>query len=126
MEKVVVDTDVVIDFLRMNAGLFLKLLESQKKYELELYLSSITLMELFAGEMNTSELAELTKLLVNLKIVSFDQELAKFTGKIKRGKRLQIHFADFIIGATSLYLNAKLATRNRSHFKEIGKIRFYR
>lgn len=125
MEKVVVDTDVVIDFLRINSGLFLELLELQKKRELELYLSSITLMELFAGEMETSESTELAKLLVNLKIVSFDQELAEYTGKIKRGKRLQVHFADFIIGATSLYLDAKLATRNRSHFKEIGKIRFY-
>lgn len=125
MEKVVVDTDVVIDFLRIKAGLFLELLESQKREEIELYLSSITLMELFAGEMSRREIAELTELLENFRIISFDEGLAKFAGKLKRGKRLNTHFADFIIGATSVYLNAKLATRNKSHFKSIEKIRFY-
>lgn len=125
MGKVLLDTDVVIDFLRAKTELFLQLLESQRRKEVELYLSSITLMELFAGEMNTRELTEVTELLETFTVISFDKQLAKFAGKLKRGKRLNAHFADFIIGATSIYLNAKLATRNKNHFQGIGKIRFY-
>ena len=109
MEKVVVDTDLVIDFLRTNKGLLLLIMKFQREGLVEMLFSSITIMELYAGEMTKDELEMLIDLIRNFKVVSFDQPLAQFAGEKKRGKRLQIRTADFIVGATSVYLGASLA-----------------
>jgi len=125
MEKVVVDTDVVIDFLRTNAGLLLHIMKLQKDGLLELFFSSITIMELYAGEMTKSELEMIIDLIRNFKVVPFDQQLAQFTGEKKRGERLQIRTSDFIIGATSIYLEARLVTRNNKHYKGIRGLKYF-
>lgn len=125
MEKVVADTDIVIDFLRTNAGLLPQLTKLQQEGICEVYFSSITIMELFAGEMTNNEIKMLFDLLGRFKVISFDQELAQFAGENKRGKKLTVHFADFIIGITSIYIEAKLVTRNKEHFIGIPHIKFY-
>lgn len=125
MDKVVVDTDVVIDFLRINRGLLPQITELQKQGLCEIFISSVSIMELFSGEMNSSELKMLYGLLEYFKVVSFDRELAQFVGESKRGKKLMVPFADYIIGITSVYLGAELATRNKDHFKGIPKLKFF-
>ncbi|MBI3955508.1 PIN domain-containing protein [Candidatus Gottesmanbacteria bacterium] len=125
MDKVIIDTDIVIDFLRINAGLLPRITELQKNGLCEVYVSSISIMELFAGKMNASELKMLYSLLEYFKVVSFDRELAQFVGESKRGKKLTVPLADYIIGLTSIYLGAELATRNKDHFKGIPKLKFF-
>lgn len=126
MKKVVVDTDIVIDFLRTNKGLLPQLRGLQEQGEVEIYISSITIMELFAGEMKSVQLKMLIELLVNFKVIPFDEEIAKFAGEEKRGKRLQIQLSDFIIGITSIYFKADLATRDKDHFHGIKSIKFFK
>ncbi|MBI3380305.1 PIN domain-containing protein [Candidatus Gottesmanbacteria bacterium] len=126
MEKVVVDTDIIIDFLRTNKGLLPRLRQLQEKGVLEIYISSVTIVELFTGDMRRTQEKMLSDLLVNFKVIPFDEEIAKFAGEAKRGKRLQIQLSDFIIGITSIYFKADLATRNKDHFQGMKGIKFWK
>ena len=125
MQKVVMDTDIVIDFLRTGNGPFLHLLELQEKEKIEMYISSVTVMELFAGEMKKKQIDILGSLITVFTIIPFETRLAQFCGELKRGKKLDVLLADFIIGTTAIYLNAKLATRNKRHFSQLSGIRFF-
>lgn len=126
MEKIVVDTDIVIDFLRTDKGLLPQLRKLQEKGVLEIYLSSVTIMELFAGDMRRTQEKMLADLLATFKVIPFDEEIAKFAGEEKRGKKLQIQLSDFIIGITSVYFKANLVTRNKDHFRGIRGIKFFK
>ena len=125
MKKVVLDTDIIIDFFRAEIGPFSRLIELQNLHAIELYLSSITVMELFTGESSEKNAAQLEEFIEKFRIVTFDKILARFTGELRRGRKLNLHFADFIIGSTTLWLGAELATRNKKHFQEIPGLKFF-
>lgn len=125
MERVVVDSDVFIDLFRTGKGLFPQLLHLQEEGKIELYLSSITVLELFSGASSIKEEDLLMETISNFKMVSFDAELARFAGEKRRDGNLITPIADFIIGITSVYLEARLATRNRDDFKGIKGIKFF-
>lgn len=124
-ENVLVDTDIIIDFFRTGQGLLPHLIKLQETGKIEIYISSITVFELFSGQSSKSDKEKILKLIESFKIIPFDPVLAQFTGELNRDLRVHVSLADFIIGTTSLYLNATLATRNKRHFRDIGKIRFY-
>lgn len=123
-ENVLVDSDILIDFFRTGTGLLPDLIKQQDEGEIEIYVSSMTVFELFSGQSSRSEKEKILQLLEDLKIIPFDPSLAQLAGELNRDLHVRVPLADFIIGATSLYLNAKLATRNKSHFKDISRIRF--
>ena len=127
MKKVLIDTDIIIDFLRTNKGSFLSLLELQEQGDFILYISSITVMELFVGtsSQKPDQFKQLKELISSLLVVPFDAKLAQFTGELKRGKKLTILTSDLIIGATSLWLKTQLATRNKKHFAGIPGLKFF-
>jgi predicted nucleic acid-binding protein len=125
VRKVILDTDIIIDFIRAERGPLSELIELQSLHDIELYLSSITVMELFAGQSSQENAAKLEKLIDKFRIVAFDKVLARFTGEFRRGKKLDLHFADFIIGATAVWLKAQLATGNKKHFQGIPGLKFF-
>jgi len=125
MNRVVIDTDIVIDFLRTNSGLFPQLLQLQADGKIEILFSSITVLEIFAGESAKNQRNELLKLFSKFKIVPFDKDLAIFAGEVKRGKKLSITLTDFIIGTSASKLKARLATRNKTDFKDIPFLKFF-
>lgn len=126
MEKVVVDSDIIIDYLRTDKGLFPQLNNLQLQGKIEVYISSVTVFELFSGSSAKRDEKYIFKLLANIKVITFDTELAKFAGEERRGKKLTVPLSDFIIGITSIFLKADLATRNRDHFRGIRGIKFFR
>lgn len=128
MKKILVDTDVIIDFLRTNKGLFLNLLELQEQGSLTLYISSVTVMELFVGtsSQKPDQSQQLKELIDSLRVVPLDARLAQFTGELKRGKKWTILTSDLIVSATALWLKAQLATRNQKHFAGIPGLKFFK
>lgn len=126
MKKVVVDTDIIIDFLRTNSGLFPKLMKQQIDGAVEIYLSSVTVMELFAGKSAVKQKKLLAELLANFQIVAFDSQLAEYAGNLKRKVKINIPLPDYIIGVTAKKYKARLATRNINHFKNIPRLQFYK
>ncbi|OGK25606.1 hypothetical protein A2954_01245 [Candidatus Roizmanbacteria bacterium RIFCSPLOWO2_01_FULL_37_12] len=127
MVRVLIDTDIIIDYLRTREGLLPELLELQVQKKLDIYISTVTIMELFSGKSSKEKEINLMELISVLKIVELKLELSKFTGELKRDYNLStMSFADLFIAACALFVNAKLATRNRKHFQGIPKLKFYR
>ena len=126
MTKVLVDTDVIIDYLRINRGPMAQLVLIQSNGEIEMHLASISVMELYAG-LSSIKFAEKIELLVNLcTVVPFDATVARFAGKLKRDKKFPtVPVTDYLIGSTALWLKAELATRNKKHFAAIPGLKFF-
>ncbi|MBI2405414.1 PIN domain-containing protein [Candidatus Gottesmanbacteria bacterium] len=125
MTKVLVDSDIIIDFLRTGGGMLPKLFIGQRDGKVELFLSTITVLELFAGKSSKTTTEKIHELIAGFSIIPLGIDLAVFVGELKRDHRMDTAFADLIVGATSLSISARLATRNRRHYRGIPKLRFY-
>lgn len=125
MKNVIIDTNILIDYLRAGRGPFSSLTQLQKQHKIELCLSSITVMELFAGESSRQKSEYLKEFIDQFKIIPFDKNIAKFCGELRRDQKMAIQTADLLIGATTLWLKAQLATRNQKHFTAIPGLKFF-
>ncbi len=114
MKKLIVDTDILIDFLRgrIKARKFL----SSIVEESVIYCSSITVAEIHAG-MRESEREKTTDLIDSLNVVNVTREIAEKAGAYKRDeKRQSIELDDCLIAATAFIKGAFLATGNSKHY----------
>lgn len=126
MTKVLVDTNILIDYLRAKRGPIVELFQLQEKGHVQLYLSSLTVMELYAGLSSSKIQDELDAVFNACFIIPFDQVIARFAGELKRDKKFRaVPLADFLIGTTALWLEAQLATRNQKHFTGIPGLKFF-
>ena len=114
MKKIVVDTDVLIDFLRGGKKVQEFLLSAVE--ESVIYCSAITIAEIHAG-MRESERGKTTDLIDSLNIVDVTREIAEKAGAYRRHeKRQSIELDDCLIAATAFIKGAFLATRNVKHY----------
>ena len=125
VQAVLIDTDIIVDFLRTDGGLLPKLVGMQQEGAAGLFISSITMIELFAGDSASRQAKLLEELFGQFRIVPVDQVLARFVGEAKRGMRVNIALGDFVIGMTAVWLGAKLATKNQKHFAQIEGLKFF-
>lgn len=125
MQKIVIDSDVFIDFLRTGRGLLPLIISLQEEGRIEIYISSVTVFELFAGASSKNDESKILGLIDKLKVIPFNMDLAKYAGEMKRDKKASIALADFFIASSALYIGADIATRNKDHFKGIIGIRFF-
>lgn len=125
MEEVLIDTDVIIDFLRgfedRIKDLFLKI----ENKTIIPYLTFLNIVELYSGAdaENPKKEAILSNLLVFFKIAELDFQTAEEAGKLRR--KYQLGIVDSLIASTSLTQRLKLATFNKKHFQKIQGLRFY-
>lgn len=122
MEKVVIDTSVIVDFIRAKKGVLPVLLQKKNR----LYIPTIVIAELWAGEsVNDLDEQKLTeRLLTGFKTVGLTKQIAKHTGELIRNSRVE-EPADAIVAASALYLDARLATSNIKHFKKVKGLRLF-
>lgn len=126
MEKVVVDTDVIIDFFRTREGLLVKLLKLQEKEKIGLFMASVSVFELFGGQSSVGQERELLEFVSKLQVVALDTEIAKLAGEINRDSKYSLKLADLAIGATTITLEAVLATKNKKRFQKIPGLNFFK
>jgi tRNA(fMet)-specific endonuclease VapC len=116
----VVDTSIFIDYLRKknkkNSSLF-KLPDDKI-----LYVSVITVFELFLGATNEQKWQDVVLLTNDLNILPVTVDISKKAAKIfqdlkKRNKI--IDFRDILIGATAITNNLPVVTHNIKHFERI-------
>ena len=114
MKKVLVDTDILINFLRGR--------ETAQNYlsslleEATIYCSVITVAEIHTG-MKEHEREKTTELIDSLNIVDINREIAEKSGKYKReGQRQSLELDDCFIAATAFIKGAILATGNGKHY----------
>lgn len=116
-KHVLVDTDVMVDFLRGHPKA-VALVQAQSD---RIILSSIVVAELYAGVRGDAELRTLDNLMCLFRIVPVSLELARVAGLHKRNyaKSHGVGLADALMAATAQAEHADLSTLNVKHYPMI-------
>lgn len=127
MVKVVIDADIIIDFFRGKDRIFVLLKQLSLRGKIELLLPSLVCFELYAGRetKDLKKLERIEKLLMGIKILPLDKEIAKKAGFLARDYLELKDVVDFSVAATALVSEAYLATRNKKHFQAIKGLKFF-
>lgn len=127
MQKIVLDSDIIIDYTRAADPLFGSLLNQYLKDKIKLFIPSIVLAELMSGKETKQDkkLRALENLIGEIELVVLDYNLSVQAGFLVRDNQ-PIQMADAIVAATALSLNAKLVTRNKKHFEGIKDLKFFK
>lgn len=123
--RYLLDADILIEYLRGRppARAFLEGLEG------ELYLSAITVAELYVGVRDPAQERALAQFLSLFQVVALDQELAAAAGALRRaygrayGPSHGAGLADAIVAATAVRLEATLVTFNQWHYPMAPELR---
>jgi len=118
----VIDTDIIIDYLR-GLSEAVHFLEKTLK-ESVCYLSAITVAELYVGVRDGKERQLLGNFFNAFEIISIDPQIACAGGLYRRdyGKSHGVGLADAIIAATVVQYQASLATLNKKHFPMLNNV----
>lgn len=121
--RLLVDTSILIDFLRKkdkSKSLFYKVISKH-----ECYISVITLFEIYSGAVNDDRQTDIIKLLKWLIVLDFNSDMAYHSSRILislKKKNNLIEFRDIFIGATALSAQLPLLTLNAKHFTRIPEL----
>lgn len=122
---VVVDTNVIIDHLRMRGKGESALVRLRKVHADEkTAISLLTIQELYEGKSisNIDREKEMRSVLIDFEILPYDVEIAKKAGEINRGLTHPRDAFDMAIAATCLVNQCALATLNKKDFLGIEEL----
>lgn len=125
MKKILLDTSVLVDFLRRKdkeESVLVKILRSGDI----LVISLVTHTELYAGKsvwQKKEAKRELEKLLSGLEIIIPNLSVSKLAGKIRA--RYQVNLLDALIAAEAITSRLPLATLNLKDFKKIKGVKIF-
>ena len=125
MNKILIDTSVIVDFLRRPDRKNTPLYKIANKH---LYISIIVHAELYAGEKIWEEKAKrlaLEKVLSDISILRLTTEISELAGRIKAYTN-DITLADAIIAATAISKDLPLATLNIKDFEKIDGLKLFK
>ena len=119
-ERLLIDTDVLVEYLRGRS----EAVEYLEGLTSDLYISVISVAELFAGVRDNEEEKSLKQLLLAFVILPVTEQTARLGGLYRRdyGGSHGTGLADALIAATSEENGADLATFNRRHFPMVSRI----
>jgi predicted nucleic acid-binding protein len=123
--KLVIDTSILIDYLRGGTK-WEDLLGKLQKND-EIYLPTIVIFELFSGG-STSDPKIAKKLNDFIKFfqrIELTEKIAKCAGELFRDVSKKLDAPDYIIAASALELNATVVTLNKKHFEQITNLNLY-
>lgn len=112
--SILVDTDVLVDFLRGHK----KAIAFVNEFSSRIILSSIVVAELYAGVKGDAELTILENFISLFRVVPLTAVIAKNGGLYKRdfGKSHGVGLADAVLAATAIAEKAELKTLNVRHY----------
>lgn len=127
VKKIIIDTDLVIDWLRLKKRKETLLEKILQNKNLKPLISVVTLQELFIGQSSRKlkEEKKIRKIISLFKIKNITPEIAERAGKILRDRPGKMSFPDAKIAATAILRKAYLATKNRKDFQNIKGLKFY-
>ncbi len=116
-EAILVDTDVMIDYLRGHE----RAIALVRKYADRIVLSPIVVAELYVGVKGADEEAILDELVSLFRVVEVTSGIARAGGFFKRdyGRSHGVSLADAILAATAQSETAELCTLNVKHYPMI-------
>ncbi len=120
MTQLLIDTDVLIDYLRDRAEA-VAYLESVTP---PLSVSAITVAELYAGVRDGDERLTLDQFVDSFQVIALDEKIAARAGLIRRdfGRSHGTGLADAIIAATAEAHDANLVTLNSKQFQMLKDV----
>lgn len=120
--KLLIDTDVIIDFLRgdVKAKKFME----NDIIESSCYISMITIAELYGGVREGKEKEVLDYFIQQFEKVEINEKIALKGGFYRRnyGKSHGVGLADAIIAATADEIDVKLVSLNKKHFPMLKQV----
>jgi len=122
-ERICIDTDLIIEYLRGRKPFADKLEEVIMKYEC--YLTSITTYELYLGQERMKQKQNLDGLIQHFKILPFDLNSAKMSAKIQnelKNKGEEIGLPDILIAGICLINRIPFLTNNYQHYSRINNL----
>lgn len=126
MYKILVDTDVLIDFSK-GKSLFLKhLLLLQNKGKADLFITPVNITEFLNDELlvNEGKFEEAEEFLGNFKTLVIGKQTGVLAGKCLREKEA-LYIADALVAASCIEKEFMLATRNVKHFQKIKGLEIF-
>ena len=120
-ERLLLDTDVLVDYLRDHPAA----VDYLDGVTDAMFISTVTIAELYAGVRDGSERARLDALATDFDIAHVDHAIAVRGGLYRRdfGKSHNVGLADALIAATAELGHAALVTLNRKHFPMLSDVR---
>lgn len=126
MIKILVDTSILIDYVRGESEALRKLFRLQEEDKVKLLTSSVVVFEFYSGQSLQDKKIEekINTLFEKISIKDFTGEIAKLAAKINRENKLYRRLAanDLLIGASAIYFQAKLITKNKKDFRMIPNL----
>lgn len=125
MKGILIDTSIIIDFLRQKDKQQTILLKLEQNYP-QLFASIITHTESYAGKSIWEEkkaMEVLNFVFSSIKILSLDEKTSRKAGEIRA--RYNRDLADAIIAATAINNKLTLVTLNVRDFEKIKGIRLW-
>jgi predicted nucleic acid-binding protein len=120
---VVVDTDIFIAAMRQN-----KMAETLlRKYENNVRLSAITVMELFVGAKTAEQKKAIENILDDHEVIMIEKSISTLAIRLVKENNSHarsLHLPDALIAATCLEHQASLLTFNTKDFKFIKGLKF--
>lgn len=128
MKRVVVDTDILIDYAHGYAKWLENILVAEDSL-ITLVLPTIVIAEYFTSMAldDPKEVGIADRTFTLFFKQDLTEDIAKVLGALLRHKThaAGASLADLIIASTTIYLNAELATNNKTHFQKIPGLRFF-
>lgn len=123
--NLVVDTSIIIDYLR-GGDKWENLLLGMKESVI-FYLPTIVVFELFSGQSSkkpqiAQDLVDFTK---KFQKIELTERIAQRAGELYRDIHAKLEVPDYIIAASALEERAKVVTLNRKHFEKIPGVDLY-
>ena len=117
MEKIVLDTNILIEVLKGNKTIIDKL----ELLSVDFYISSITVMELYYGALNKAELFQLKKFISLFKVIEVNENISSISTELifEYAKSHNLAIPDSLIASTAISIDSKLLTLNLKDFKYI-------
>lgn len=123
--KLVIDTSIIIDYLRggIKWEEFLKGVDRES----ELFLPTGVVFELYSGQSTKkpSVSENILNLLKKFEAVDLNAGIAKRAGELCRDIGRHISPLDYIIAASALDMGGTVVTLNRKHFEQIPGLAVY-
>jgi len=118
------DTCILIDYLRGEQSVYDLLVNNSN---INLSMSTVTMMELIIGALNKREVYYIQKAFQKINIIYIDNDISKSAEELimKYSKSHNLQINDALIAATSIKLNVELITYNVSDFKFIPNVKLY-
>ena len=126
MEKILIDSDVIIDFLRGHNERIRVIFERIEDKKIIPCVTLINIVELYSGgdiaEKNKIDILE--ELLSHFEIIDLTVDISKKASILRR--KYNLGLADALITASCIKENIKLVTFNQKHFSKVKAINFYK